>query len=162
MKFASFLNIGTIAVLTLLLAPCANAQFGIPPKGSAFSISQADLMQPEELNTLMHSKGTPRPLVLQVGSNVLFTEAHILDSEYAGPGSHPAGLQKLQARVMRLDRSTAIVLYCGCCPWNRCPNIAPAFKLLQDIGFTRVKVLYLANNFGADWADKGYPIERGN
>jgi len=24
-----------------------------------------------------------------------------------------------------------------------------------------VKVLYLADNFGTDWADKGYPVERG-
>jgi hypothetical protein len=30
------------------------------------------------------------------------------------------------------------------------------------MGFTNVKVLYLANNFGADWADKGYPVEQGN
>jgi hypothetical protein len=27
------------------------------------------------------------------------------------------------------------------------------------MGFTNVKVLYLANNFGADWVDKGYPVE---
>jgi hypothetical protein len=30
------------------------------------------------------------------------------------------------------------------------------------MGFTNVKALYLANNFGADWADKGYPVEPGN
>jgi hypothetical protein len=30
------------------------------------------------------------------------------------------------------------------------------------MGFTNVKALYLANNFGADWADKGYPVEAGN
>jgi hypothetical protein len=29
------------------------------------------------------------------------------------------------------------------------------------MGFTNVKVLYLASNFGADWTDKGYPVERG-
>jgi hypothetical protein len=29
------------------------------------------------------------------------------------------------------------------------------------MGFANVKVLYLANNFGADWADKGYPVEHG-
>jgi hypothetical protein len=33
-------------------------------------------------------------------------------------------------------------------------------KLLRDLGFTRVKALYLADNFGADWADKGYSVER--
>jgi hypothetical protein len=30
------------------------------------------------------------------------------------------------------------------------------------MGFTNVKVLYLADNFGADWADKGFPVEKGN
>ena len=29
------------------------------------------------------------------------------------------------------------------------------------MGFTNVKVLYLANNFGADWVDKGYPVAKG-
>lgn len=30
------------------------------------------------------------------------------------------------------------------------------------MGFTNVKVLYLPDNFGADWADKVYPVEKGN
>ena len=55
-----------------------------------------------------------------------------------------------------------IVLYCGCCPWGRCPNVGPAYKLLLDMGFTRVKVLYLADNFGADWVNKGFPVESGH
>jgi hypothetical protein len=25
------------------------------------------------------------------------------------------------------------------------------------MGFSNVKVLYIANNFGTDWLDKGYP-----
>ena len=68
----------------------------------------------------------------------------------------------MRTRVALLNRKTFIVLYCGCCPWNRCPNVAPAFKLLRDLGFTSVKVLYMANNLGSDWVDKGYPVERGH
>jgi hypothetical protein len=30
------------------------------------------------------------------------------------------------------------------------------------MGFTNVKALYLADNFGADWAAKGYPVEQGD
>jgi hypothetical protein len=151
---------GTIAVLAIMLGGFAQAQFSAPAGDSAFSIPQAQLIQPEELNQLLHSGGADKPLVLQVGSRVLFAEAHIAGAEYAGPGSQAAGLQQLQDRVAALPRKTFIVLYCGCCPWNRCPNIAPAFKLLRGMGFTRVKALYLADNFGADWADKGYPVER--
>jgi rhodanese-related sulfurtransferase len=140
-----------------------NAQFsGAPSPNSAFSIPQAQLLQPDELYKLLQAKGAQKPLLLQVGSHVLFAQAHIPGSEYAGAGSQPAGLQQLQSRVSMLPRNTFIVLYCGCCPWNRCPNVGPAFKLLHDLGFTRVKVLNLAENLGADWADKGYPVERGN
>ena len=55
-------------------------------------------------------------------------------SEYAGPGAQDAGLQQLRARVGQLPRKTFIVLYCGCCPWNRCPNVGPAYNALTDYG----------------------------
>ena len=98
---------------------------------------------------------------MQVGSRLLFDEAHIAGAEYAGAGSQAEGLKQLEDRVAPLPRKTFIVIYCGCCPWNRCPNIGPAFKRLTDMGFTRVKALYLAGNLGSDWVDKGYPVERG-
>ena len=125
------------------------------------SIPQSQLIQPDELNQLLHARGAEKPLILQVGSHVLFAQAHIAGSEYAGPGSQDAGLQQLRARVGPLPRKTLIVIYCGCCPWNRCPNMGPAYKALTDLGFTRVKALYLADNLGADWADKGFPVETG-
>ncbi len=137
------------------------SQWAAPSPMSASSIPQSQLMQPEELNRLLHAHGADRPLILQVGSHVLFAEAHIAGSEYAGPGSQDAGLQQMRARVGPLPRKTFIVIYCGCCPWNRCPNVGPAYKTLTDMGFTRVKVLYLADNLGADWADKGFPVETG-
>lgn len=118
-------------------------------------------MQPEELARILATKSALRPLMLQVGSRMMFAQAHIPGSEYAGPGSQPAGQEMLRARVSKLDHKTPIVLYCGCCPWNRCPNIGPAYALLTGMGFTHVRALYMANNFGADWASKGYPVEAG-
>lgn len=32
--------------------------------------------------------------------------------------------------------------------------------ILADLGFTQVHVLYFANNFGTDWIEKGFPVER--
>ena len=139
----------------------AAGQWAPQSAASAFSIPQSQLIQPEDLNRLLQTHGAERPLMLQVGSHVLFAQAHIPGSEYAGAGSQDAGLQQLRARVGPLPRKTFIVLYCGCCPWNRCPNVGPAYKALTDLGFTHVKVLYLADNFGADWADKGFPVETG-
>ena len=137
------------------------AQFTPAPAGSAFSIPDAQLLKPEALVQLLHTTNKDKPLILQVGSHMLFTQAHVPGSEYAGPGSQPAGIEKLQSRVNALSRKNLIVLYCGCCPWNRCPNLGPAYAKLRDMGFTNVKALYLADNFGADWADKGYPVEQG-
>ncbi len=30
----------------------------------------------------------------------------------------------------------------------------------RDMGFTHLRVLVLPDNFGTDWAAKGYPVER--
>lgn len=165
MRFRPISPTGTIAVLAMLFLVHSHIPAQVPgspaPPESALSISKANLLQPDELNRLLQAGNADRPLVLQVGSHVLFAESHIQGSEYAGAGSQPAGLEQLQHRVASLPRGTFIVLYCGCCPWNRCPNIGPAFRRLQDLGFTHVKVLYIADNFGADWVSKGFPVEHG-
>ena len=159
---------GVFAALILLCAAPgrmrAAGQWAAPPPSSALSIPASVLLQPEELNHLLQTPTAEKPLIekpliLQVGSHVLFAQAHIPRAEYAGPGSQDAGAQILRNRVASLPRKTFIVLYCGCCPWGRCPNVGPAYKLLLDMGFTRVKVLYLADNFGDDWVNKGFPVE---
>jgi hypothetical protein len=164
MKMKAVNRAGAVAFVIFLASICAHAQFSVPgaaQPGSAFSIPQAQVIQLEALIQMMHKAGPVKPLVLQVGSHLMFAEAHIPGSEYAGPGSRPEGLQMLQQRVDALSRKTTIVLYCGCCPWGRCPNVEPAFAKLQQMGFTDVKVLYLADNFGDDWVAKGYPVEQG-
>ena len=42
-----------------------------------------------------------------------------------------------------------------------CPNVRLAFKTLQDMGFKRVKVLYLPHNLTQDWIKKGFPVQKG-
>ncbi len=126
------------------------------------SAQQASLIHPEELVKILQSSHGEKPLLVQVGSHVLYSQAHIPGSEYLGPASDANGLQLLRHRVEPLSRKAFIVIYCGCCPWSHCPNIKPAQDLLQGMGFTNFKVLYLANNFGADWVDKGYPVAKGD
>lgn len=88
-------------------------------------------------------------------------QAHIPGSEYIGAASDSQGIESLRRRVKPLPHNTFIVLYCGCCPWSHCPNVHPAYNLLHKEGFTNVKVLYLADNFGTDWVYKGYPTIKG-
>lgn len=126
----------------------------------ASAIPASRLINPGELVKIIQSKAE-QPLLIQVGSHVLYAQAHIPLSEYIGPASSENGLQQLRTRVRPLPRNKFIVIYCGCCPWNHCPNVKPAADALGAMGFTNVKVLYIADNFGADWVNKGYPVAKG-
>ena len=133
---------------------------------SSYAVSQATsiptsrLMNPEDLVKILES-GKEKPLMLQVGSHNMFLQAHIPGSEYVGAASTDTGLQQLRTRVDSLPHSKFIVLYCGCCPWSHCPNIKPADDAMHEMGFTNVKVLYISDNLGTNWVDKGYPTAKG-
>jgi len=127
----------------------------------AAAISTSQLLNPEDLAKILQSSSSEKPLMLQVGSHVLFSQAHIPNSEYVGSASTDSGLAQLRKRVTNLPPAKFILLYCGCCPWSHCPNVKPAVDALRALGFTNVKVLYIANNFGADWVSKGYPVATG-
>ncbi len=148
------------AVLALMPAH-SRCQFAETPL-SATTIPASQLLKPAELAALLRKNDPGKiPVIIQVGSRVFFLQAHIAGALYAGPGSQPDGLALLDRTVSFLPRDRFIVLYCGCCPWNRCPNVGPALRLLHQRGFTNVKVLYLEHNFGDDWVQNGYPIEKG-
>jgi thiosulfate/3-mercaptopyruvate sulfurtransferase len=127
----------------------------------ATSIPASRLINPEELVKILQSSKGEKPLLIHVGSHVMYEQAHIPGSEYIGPASYDSGLQQLRQRVQALPRRKFIVLYCGCCPWSHCPNVKPADDALRALGFANVKVLYIADNFGVNWVDKGYPVAKG-
>ena len=154
--------VAVLIFMGLAVGPQARAQFSNPSSPmSAMSVPQSEQLQPGELVKLLKAGGPQRPVLLQVGSHLMFQQAHIPNSQFAGPGSQANGLALLKKLAAPLNKNQLVVLYCGCCPWNRCPNVGPAYKQMRDLGFTNVKVLYLANNFGDDWVNKGYPVEKG-
>jgi thiosulfate/3-mercaptopyruvate sulfurtransferase len=128
----------------------------------ASAIPTSQLINTDELVKMLQSSKGSKPLMIQVGSRVLFEQAHIPGSEYIGPASSDAGIAHLRERLKSLPHDQFIVIYCGCCPWTHCPNVKPASDLLRDLGFTHFRILYLANNFGADWVEKGYPVAKGD
>ena len=156
MTFARRNHRSTLAILVLTFVSALRLV-----AWQASSLPSSQLMNPDELVKILQSTKGEKPLMIQVGSHVLYTQAHIPGSEYIGPASSEAGLQQLRQSVQTLPRNRAIVLYCGCCPWTHCPNVKPAADALRALGFTNVKVLYIANNFGADWVMKGYPVASG-
>jgi len=96
-----------------------------------------------------------------VGPRISYAQAHIPGDEYFGPAAKAEALQELRNHVEGLDRNRFIVIYCGCCPWSHCPNVKPAYEALHDLGFSKLKVLYIPNNLGTDWVNKGYPVQKG-
>ena len=101
------------------------------------------------------------PTILCVAFPQLYNEKHIVHAVFAGPGSKPEGLEALKKAAEPLARDADLVIYCGCCPFERCPNIRPAYSLFRDLGFTHLRVLELPTSFAADWAGKNYAIEKG-
>jgi thiosulfate/3-mercaptopyruvate sulfurtransferase len=120
--------------------------------------AQTSVIQPKELDARLRTKGE-QPTILYVGFAAGYRAGHIPGAVLAGPAESPEGLETLTAAAMGLPRDREIVVYCGCCPWDSCPNVRPALVLLRQMGFTRVKALVLENNFAADWVAHGYPVE---
>ncbi|MFZ0541023.1 MAG: rhodanese-like domain-containing protein [Candidatus Sulfotelmatobacter sp.] len=144
--------VGTVAITVASLAFAYQATL----------IPASRLIKPDDLVKILRSSDSTKPLMIQVGFHVLYSQAHIPGSEYIGPASSETGLQSLRKRVGSLPRNKFIVLYCGCCPWGHCPNIKPADDALRAMGFSNVKVLYIADNFGTDWVEEGYPVSTGD
>ena len=169
MKKAVIVHLAAISALLLLTSPGILGESGakLLPASLVFTdqadpIPRVDLIQVGELAKLLTASTAERPLLIQVGSRVLYEEAHIPGSEYIGPAASAAGLARLRQRLQSVTRKKFIVLYCGCCPWSRCPNIKPAWDMARSMGFSKIKALYIADNFGADWLEKGYPVAKGD
>ena len=144
------------SVLTVASLLCSTALLAQAPQ-----IPSSRLINPDELVKILQSSKGEKPLLIHVGFHVLYLQGHIPGSEYIGPGSDAKALQRLSKRVESLPKNKFIVIYCGCCPWVHCPNVKAADDALHAMGFTNVKVLYMAENFGTDWRDKGYPTANG-
>ncbi|MEP6546363.1 MAG: rhodanese-like domain-containing protein [Gammaproteobacteria bacterium] len=158
MKFQVNIRLALIA-LWVMVGAC-NPVLADPPPAS--SIPRTNLIQPADLAALIGRVTARKPLILQVGFRTLYAQAHIPGSEYVGAASEDEGLRSLHDRVAMLPKDSAIVIYCGCCPWSRCPNVGRAFAELRGLGFNKVKVLYIAEDFGTDWVNKGYPVTKGS
>jgi len=122
---------------------------------------ESDLLEPSELASVLRSSSAKAPHILCVAFPVLYRSKHIQHAVFAGPGSKPEGIQALKKAVGGLAKDSDIVLYCGCCPMEKCPNLRPAFRALKEMGYTKVRVLRIPTNMHTDWFSKDYPSEAG-
>lgn len=123
--------------------------------------TDSQTVQPADLSKELSNPKTA-PVVLFVGYQRLFTAGHIKGAQYHGSGGSAEGLAQIKTWAASLPRSTNLVIYCGCCPMERCPNVRPAFTALRDLGFTKLRVLILPISFEEDWAEQGLPYDKGS
>jgi thiosulfate/3-mercaptopyruvate sulfurtransferase len=117
--------------------------------------TQKQLLEPAKLAKILTEAGSPQPLVYSIGPMPI-----IKNSIDIGSAGEDDNLKKLEPDLGKLSRDADIVIYCGCCPFNRCPNIRPAFKSLNEMGFKNHKLLNLPHNIKVDWIDHGYPVSQ--
>lgn len=112
------------------------------------------LMAPADLaQTLKDQKDVP--VVISVGPGAI-----IPGSIDAGMANTKEGIDKLKTQLQSLPKDKKVVVYCGCCPFERCPNVRPAITALKDMQFTNYYLLNLPHNVKQDWIDKGYPVAK--
>lgn len=111
------------------------------------------LMAPSVLaKTLQSNKNIP--VIYSVGPGAIIP--HSID---IGMANDEKNLERFKAAISKLPRATNIVVYCGCCPFEHCPNVRPAIDALKAMKFTNYHLLNLPKNIKTDWISKGYPVQ---
>jgi len=127
-----------------------------PMPGVSFAWKDGQLMEPAELNLIIKSRN-PKPVILNIGA-----VEDIPGATHIGAVSTSENMERLEKLVAAFPKNTELVIYCGCCPFSKCPNVKPAFLKLENIGFTHIKVLDLPVNLKTNWIAKGYPLAKLN
>ena len=116
--------------------------------------TSSQLIEPSELAQTLKS-GKDVPVIISVGPG-----SPIPNSIETGMAKEKENLDTLKNKLSVIPKDSKIVIYCGCCPFEHCPNVRPAIALLKDMKFTNYQLLDLPHNVKTDWIDKGYPVTK--
>ena len=113
--------------------------------------ASAQLLAPADLAKVINDPKAKQPIIFSIGPGAI-----IKGSIDIGPAKEKGNLNKLRQQLSKLPKDAAIVIYCRCCPFEHCPNIRPAFILLNQMKFTDHKLLNLEHNDdGSDTTEAG-------
>lgn len=111
------------------------------------------LMEPSALASVIRNPKAKKPLIFNIG-----VVQDIKGAKNMGAASEKKNLVLFTNALKKLPKSSTVVVYCGCCPFDKCPNIRPAIKALKEGGFINARLLNLPANIKTDWISKGYPM----
>jgi len=155
--------LGLCASLPVAIALGHQSNSSDPQNQSRDPWAADEILRPAEFVRQLNTQGRAKsPTVLYVGFRTLFEGGHIPGAVFHGTASTEKGLEELKNWLAPLPRDANLVIYCGCCPFDHCPNIRPAYKALHEMGFTHARVLILPTSFAADWVEKGFAMEKGH
>lgn len=117
--------------------------------------TEKQLMAPADLASILNNEGAEKPIIFSIGPGAI-----IKGSIDIGMTKEKANLDKLKKQLDKLPKNENIIIYCGCCPFEHCPNIRPAFNLLNKMKFTNHKLLNMPHNIKIDWINYNYPINQ--
>ncbi|SKC05046.1 hypothetical protein SAMN05660293_03818 [Dyadobacter psychrophilus] len=137
----------------LLIFSLALLGFASQAQTKAEPWTESQLMQTKELADIINNPKAEKPLIINIGP-----QAVIKGSVDVGPGKEKDNIKKLEKMLSKENKNREVVLYCGCCPFDKCPNIRPAFSLIKEKGFAKAKLLDVPKNIKTNWIDPGYPV----
>lgn len=143
----------SILLFLFVITVSATASSLFSPQGQGDPWTQQQLLAPADLAKTLNNPNSSKPVIYSIGM-----QAIIKGSIDIGPAMRAENLNVLKQKLTKLAKNTQIVVYCGCCPFERCPNVRPAMELLKSMQFTNYKLLNLPQNIKVDWIDKGYPL----
>lgn len=126
----------------------------------AFTIQQApadpwkpaQVIKTADLAKRINDPKAAKPVIINVGPMGLIKGA-------VGTGTAHDDLGKFKTELTKYKKDQEIVVYCGCCTMQNCPNIRVAFEEMQKQGYKNPRVLEITTGFTEDWSGKGYPVQ---
>lgn len=142
------ISIAQYFLILLLIISCNNS-FAQNPE----NWTSKQLVAPDALATTLKTNKDV-PVIFSVGPGAI-----IPNSIDIGMVNDEKNLDKFKEQLSKLPKSTNIVIYCGCCPYEHCPDVRPAIATLKSMQFTNYHLLDLPHNIKTDWISKGYPVK---
>lgn len=149
-------SLGGLICLLFLMLICA----GLKAQTSAVSASamqgpwlKSQLIEPAELAAMIRSGKLNGYKIFNIGA-----VEDIKDAMHIGAASKEVNLENFRKALGELPKSSKIIIYCGCCPFTKCPNVGPAYETARKLGFVNIKILDLPVNLKTNWISKGYPL----
>jgi hypothetical protein len=142
--------ISGIVVLIALVLSCSSFK----KNGDNEPWTQKQLIAPSELADMLNSGKTENIYIVNIGP-----AGKIKNAITVGAAEDEKNLEVLKEKLSQIPKSAEVIVYCGCCPFEHCPNVRPAFRLLNEMKFENARLLNMPKNLKADWIDKGYPMQ---